>query len=73
MLTWQEEIQTEEDLAVLKHIDKETQKQLHDYSLIMNSDEVEQGSIFLRFFNSDLIYEITQHETNPLQQKGTKK
>ena len=73
VLTWQEEIQTEEDLAVLKHIDKETQKQLHDYSLIMNSDEVEQGSIFLRFFNSDLIYEITQHETNPLQQKGTKK
>ncbi|MBQ9060179.1 MAG: hypothetical protein IJ128_03455 [Firmicutes bacterium] len=73
VLTWQEEIQTDENLAVLRHIDKEVRKQLHEFTLMLSSGEVSQGQMLLRFFNKDLIYDMTQGDNNPLKKKGNRK
>lgn len=73
VLTWQEEIQTDEELAVLKHIDKAVLKHLHDLSLILEREHLEQGRALLRFFNAETIFESVQTEKNPLNEKGNRK
>lgn len=69
VLTWQQEIQTEENLAILKRIDPGIVRWLHDASLALGSDDFMTGHMFLKFFNTDLVYEDTMDQGN-LTEKG---
>lgn len=70
MLTWQQEIQSEENLAVLDHVSKQVLRRLHDANLLMDSEGILQGRIFLDFFNRDSIYESVPGNNPRLPLKG---
>ncbi|MBQ6371446.1 MAG: hypothetical protein IJJ21_07680, partial [Firmicutes bacterium] len=70
VLTWQQEIQSEENLAVLDHVSKQVLRRLHDANLLMDTEDILQGRIFLDFFNMDSIYESVPGNNPRLPLKG---
>ncbi|MBQ9016436.1 MAG: hypothetical protein IJ109_10045 [Firmicutes bacterium] len=73
VLTWQEEVQTDDDLAVLKHIDQDVVNRLHELTLVQNAQESEPGETVLRFFNKDIISAAPAAQEIPIKEKGTQK
>lgn len=67
VLTWQPKISTEENLAALRQIDPAILKRLHDAKLAEDAEESRQGTMVLKFFNSDL------DRANPKQLEELKK
>ena len=70
VLTWQQEIQSEENLAVLDHVNKQVLRWLHDAKLLVDSEDILQGRIFMDFFNRDSIYESVPGNNPRLPLKG---
>ena len=66
VLTWQEEMQTDENLAALKSVDPAVVKWLRKAALIIDSKEHQLGRMFIKFFNIELIYE----DTKDVKKKG---
>lgn len=53
VLIWQEKLKTEEDLAVLKHINAGVLQWLRNASLTLSREGLKHGEMILRFFNKD--------------------
>lgn len=72
VLTWQEPVQSEDDLAILKNIDPNVVQWLHDANLALDAEEFRIGHMFLEFFDTELVYENMLDQKKP-DGKGTAK
>lgn len=57
VLTWQEQYQSAESLAVLKHIDPKVLQWLHEANLALETRGFRHGRSFLNVFNLDVLYQ----------------